>query len=898
LKKLRKNKKNIACFIALFLAIVIGSLTILLPSTFSHTPAWNIPTYAFINVAPNPAGLEQTVTIGLWLSNVPPTAETIYGDRWENMTVKVTKPSGTTVTLGPFTSDATGGAYTTFTPTELGNYSFQMFFGGQTLEGKNPAPGSRPNAMVGDYFQPSSSAVSTLIVQENPIPSLPTNPLPTEYWERPISSVNTPWYSISGSWLGLGNVQFCNTGLYNAAGNYNPYTTAPHTSHILWAKPGSFGGLLGGEFGDYDTSVYMTASVYEPKFAPIIMNGILFYQVYTGAYSNPNGFTAIDIKTGQTLWTKTPPTGNDTTILKCGQTYNAVNPNQYGAISYLWTTGVPPEITTDKIITAAVEGSTQMTYTTAYAPITLTGTTYNMYDAMTGKYILSIANATSMTLTTDESGSLIGYYVNASTANAYNAPTLNCWNSTQCILYPVGKPDGASYWKWRPAQDCVIPFQTGIMWSKPIATNISGAALPATLSISAVDLDLDTVLMSAMDATVNRFQSGYTIEAGYSLTTGTQLWITNRTQTPFSRVSIGPSGSGIYLEVTISTGVINGYSITTGRMLWSKQLTGANGGAPNPYNSIGSYYIQIANGTAYVNGFGGDVWAVDLKTGNILWYTNTNILHGPPGTTTPYGVWPIWSFGNPGAVADGVLFLSEGHAYSPPMFNGAQQLAINITNGELVWSILGFNVNGGTAVAEGTMVVHNAYDGQIYAYGKGASKTTVEVQAFGSDMVISGSVIDISAGTKLSEQAMRFPNGVPAVSDRSQGAWMEYVYMQQPKPIDATGVSVILSVMDSNNNYRTIGNTNSDANGKFAFTWKPDITGDYTVIASFVGSEAYYASSDETFFTVSEPPSIATAQPTQAPSAADLYFIPAIAGLFIAVIICIAMIALLLIKHS
>ena len=74
---------------------------------------------------------------------------------------------------------------------------------------------------------------------------------------------------------------------------------------------------------------------------------------------------------------------------------------------------------------------------------------------------------------------------------------------------------------------------------------------------------------------------------------------------------------------------------------------------------------------AVIDGFGGDIWAFDIKTGNMLWYTNTNMLQGSAGTATPYGVWLIWSFSNPGAIADGVLFLAEGHEYSPPMFNGA-----------------------------------------------------------------------------------------------------------------------------------------------------------------------------------------------------------------------------------
>jgi hypothetical protein len=72
--------------------------------------------------------------------------------------------------------------------------------------------------------------------------------------------------------------------------------------------------------------------------------------------------------------------------------------------------------------------------------------------------------------------------------------------------------------------------------------------------------------------------------------------------------------------------------------------------------------------------------------------------------------------------------------------------------------------------------------------------------------------------------------------------------MQQPSPNNATGVPVSIYVLDSNGNYRHIGDTTSDASGMFTFTWTPDIEGDYTVVAIFAGSESYYRSSAVTSF--------------------------------------------------
>ena len=252
-KRKMQNLKNktMAFLIAALLTISIGASTILIPNATAHTPPWSIPTYAYINVAPNPAGIGQTVNIGMWINNPPPDASRTYGDRWQNFKVTVTKPDGTTESLGPFTSDDTGGTHADYAPTELGNYSFFFSFPGQTLAGNNLDPtsaGASAYPNIGDYYLPSNAS-TTLTVQQTATPPIPQNPLPTSYWTRPIESVNQYWSTISGNWLGLGVSTFSTTGQYNATGNYNPYTTAPTTAHLLWTKPAAPGGLIGGEFG-------------------------------------------------------------------------------------------------------------------------------------------------------------------------------------------------------------------------------------------------------------------------------------------------------------------------------------------------------------------------------------------------------------------------------------------------------------------------------------------------------------------------------------------------------------------------------------------------------------------------------------------------------------------------
>ena len=171
----------------------------------------------------------------------------------QSMTVKVTKPDGTTETLGPFTSDDTGGTHTQFTPTELGTYTFQMSYPGETLTGGSGyagsanqaraaeglpliagAPGDINNPIyVGDYHEPAISNIATMTVQQQPVGGVSVAPLPTTYWQTPITAMNVNnWYAIGGASLSLGpgTVSGGPDGKYNNSANYNPYTTAPTTS--------------------------------------------------------------------------------------------------------------------------------------------------------------------------------------------------------------------------------------------------------------------------------------------------------------------------------------------------------------------------------------------------------------------------------------------------------------------------------------------------------------------------------------------------------------------------------------------------------------------------------------------------------------------------------------------
>jgi outer membrane protein assembly factor BamB len=897
------KNKTIAILIAAILFLSIGT-SILIPNASAHSPPWNIPTYAYIEVNPNPAGVGQTVNVGFWMALPPPTASGPYGDRWAGLKVNVVQPDGQNQTLGPFTTDDTGGTHTNFVPATTGNYTFQMIFPGQKLAGNNLAPTATAatKAFIGDYYEPSMSPSYTLNVQSAATPTIPQAPLPTSFWSRPIYAVNNVWYSISGNWLGLGTSTFANTGEYNITSNYNPYTTAPTTAHILWTKPEAFGGVVGGEFGGSETGNFYSTSQYEPKFAPVIISGILYYTEYPNSNQDPTGITAVDLQTGKTLWTNTylnstvpllqqgqlgtaggtTSTGvvQYTTTLRCGEIVDYVSPNQYGSQAYLWI------------------------QEPAVAPYT--GTTYGLWDALTGTPILNIVNAplasglAPLTLTEDQSGDLIGYYVNSTIPTA---PTLNMWNSTQAILYPNGQAPAYQNWYWRPVSGSVIQFSAGIMWTVPLPTTLNGVPLPSasttlpgTLAISSINSGV-IFLTDAGYTGESFFQSGFEVEAGYNAANGQQLWITNRTETAYTRIDVVAVGYGTYAILNQETAVINAYNLNTGNFLWTTTLPN-----PNPYNSIGGYQQVLANGTLYIWGFGGDIWAVNMATGSILWQTNTNTISGPAGSDTPYGVWPLWTF-TAGTVAGGMLFIPEGHMYSPPLFRGASQLAINCANGKLVWSILAFDVTSAPAVSDGIMTTLNAYDNQIYAWGMGPSKTTVSAPSSGvttsSTITLSGTVTDVSAGSQQKAVVANFPNGLPCVSDASMTQFMEAVYEQQPMPTSVTGVPVTISVIDANGNNRVIGTTTTNANGFYSFNWKPDISGNFTVTATFAGTHSYYGSSANAAFYANSPS--ATAAPTASPAAnyatsSDLALYMAVG--VIAIVIAIAIVGVLILRRK
>ena len=886
--KFLKNKTATILIAAFLMISMVASMTMTSNVLAQVTPpaGSHVPTYPYLNVAPNPAGIGQTVTLNMIMA-IP----FITSESGQNFTIQMSTPAGVHSTLGPFRSDATGGTYTTIVPDQLGNYTFQFFYGGQNMT----------NGVIADA---SNTGVVTLLVQQDPISlsSYPITPLPTQWWQTPVTAENVQnWYAITGPWLGYGSVTFAATGGYNYTGNYNPYTQSVMAPHVLWTKVWTAGGVAGGQVGGTESSNYWSTSQYWPKYAPVIMNGIMYSTWFPETTGYSAGIVATDLYTGHTLWTI-----NTTNALRAGMETQWHTVNAYGIIGpYIWTTGTLP---------AADTGGNK---------INNVGTQWNMYSANTGQYVLSVVNGTNPNLTSDDNGNMIGYYINSTTTvgtmTTYgNAPANQAVPKTGSVTFTAGNPVLVAWnmsqllantWGWSPSLNTVIDFGLGVMWAKPIM-NVTDTGAPVGVGPNNPALAINGITNNAIVMTAGfEFNQGYggqttgwLLVGAMDSVSGAQLWCHNFTSTespvylPFTRTQLQVQ-NGLFINVNMYNNAIIANDARTGKTVWTSTLKAENGNAPSYYDIFNLKTYNGPNGILYFEGFGGDLWAYNTTTGTQIWYRNTTQLFGNPGIETPYGIWPLWVF-SCSAMDNNLAYFAVGHEYNPPLFHGAQLFALNNTDGSLVWSTLDMSVTS-TAIANGIILSLNAYDNQIYAFGKGPSTMTVNAPSVGvttaTPITITGTVMDISPGSKQSAIALNFPTGIPLVSDESESHWMEYVYQQQPLPSDVTGVPITISVLDSNNNYRTIGSTTSTTLGTYGFTWTPDIAGNFTIYASFAGSNSYYPSSAATQIYASYPAQATATATIKADVATTGDLMTWILASAIAIIIVIAIVGVLIV---
>jgi len=794
--------------IALILVLTASATIVALPAATAQDSTYEFPTFLFVTLAPNPVGLNQIVYVHAIFSRPTPTAEGFGGDYYENVTIEIVDTSGSKTVLGPYLTGMTGGISITYTPNQVGEYTFQAFYPGEILDLTNPNDRNPERGwnrhLIGSRLLPTESEKVTLTVQEEAVEApYQTPPPPNEYWTRPIYSTNWDWGELGANWFGL-----TSGGKYDATGNVQLYGTAPNTAHIMWTKSTHFGGQPGAPIPSDQTSQYSSTSLVISYFEPIILNGILYYTKFAGDSSLVVGWEAVDLRTGETLWTKPAGvTGRET--LRMGQILRVHNEQEFGSWAYLYSS--PP---------GGVGG------------FTASGSWYGIYDAMTCTLVANITNIVGTNFLMDvegnQKGSLLGYYASGG--------KLNMWNSTKLFSYAeeyMGFIIGL-----RTRTYGTKNWTDGIQWSVPLPTELNGN--PISLSIAATTPEvilLRQVGGSLIWQGVNT--EGWHITAGYDAKTGALLWgPINQTLPPLEDTALVAARDGYYVLHNKDRKQAYGYSLVNGQKLWGPvQLEG------NAWSSI-HRDGEIAYGKVYIWDVGGYVSAINLETGEVEW----TFTRGSAGYDTPFGIYPIFGY-NAHSIADGKLFLSEGIMYTPPL-SPSYRFAINCTDGSLVWEILHYSSTQVGAIADGYLVTWNSFDNQLYSFGKGPTETTVSIKnnviSQGSSVLIEGTITDISAGSEQEGVIERFPHGLPAVADECMKEWMEYVYMQQAIPGDATGVEVVFNWVDSEGGWHDLDRTTTDMSGSFSYLWTPPAEGKYTIVATFMGSEGYYASYAET----------------------------------------------------
>jgi hypothetical protein len=343
-----------------------------------------------------------------------------------------------------------------------------------------------------------------------------------------------------------------------------------------------------------------------------------------------------------------------------------------------------------------------------------------------------------------------------------------------------------------------------------------------------------------------------------------------------------------------------GYNLNTGDKLWGPTASQA---PFDYYGNPGTTTLGgvIAYGNLYSASFSGILYCYDDLTGQLKWtYGNGGEGNSTnAGFTVFYGDYPMQIQ----SISNGVVYeATNEHTVPNPIYKGSTYRAVNATTGQEIWTLSGYPSEWSTAgtawaTADGFLTCMNGYDQQVYSIGRGPSKLTVNAPdlaaASEQAVVIHGTITDVSAGTQQSTQAADFPSGVPVASDASMTDWMGYVYQQMAFPTNFTGVPITISVVDANGNYRTIGTTTSTSSGTYSLTWTPDIPGDYTVIANFAGSNAYWPSTMMTSFTVSQPHATTAPTPVPATSNTDTYVLASTAAIIVAIIVVGAVIVLL-----
>jgi len=866
------------------------------PEQLAQYNLQSLPPNLIFTIAPNPVGVGQTFQIIYGLTVIPPVvtgyvngvSTGVYGGWGAFQIILKDDTTGATVfTLNPpDTLTATSGSATvTWTPTAAGSYTVTVNWLGEIVA-NNTLTTMR---YFNNYFSPVSRS-QNFTVQQQPITGYVEAPIPTktQYWTMPINAQNRAWNILNGPWL-------CAS--YNASGKFNPYTYAPESAHILWYQyPGpTQGGNVGGDYGamnfkDWDMHPSGSWAGYQlPVDHLEVVNGYAYYNSYnTYPYGSsttnyqPSSTSYIicqNIFTGEIKW-KVPGAENIMQIMAFVSA-NAKIPN-----AILWY---------------------------------INGATWHAYNTQDGTEMFKVANCTGPTIDSSSSNLHLlcngPVYPTSNTEYGYNGGgdlwVFNSGSNSSATGTWITKWSANKFldtltlnlpqWNWpdQPAVGRSYPWISGLVYN---VTSISypGASIGEIGTLSNGDPCLLCIAKSRGD--INPVNSHYT-EAypwtsqlwGINATDGAFLWRSLYGCAPYSDAglevnNIQLANKGVFTMYVADNGTLCGYSEDTGQELWTTEIASNDWGH---VSMTGAYGYQgqnqvAADGMLYIGLLDGHMHAVNMTTGEQVW----DFACQPGGLQMPNPNYPISAndgYGWIPTLAMGELFFTTGKEHeNNPFYQEHVLHVLNITDGKELWNATG--QWGVEAIADGVLLGMDPYDGMFAAICRGPTQTTVsapqtEITA-GHQVVIQGTVTDQSPALK----------DTPAMADSCMTQWMAYKLKDQPFPSNAQGVPITITAIDPNGNYVSIGNTTSDTHGLYSYVWTPpDIPGKYTLVAIMAATNSYYSSDAETSAIVVSPTG-ATAPTATPTSVADTYFMPAISGIIVVIIVGFAVLALLMLR--
>jgi len=769
------------------------------------TPDFTVDSVAHLSFRPNPVGVGQTILVNLWIT--PGVDVCRYQTGY---TVTITDPDLNEDVIGPMDSymgDST--AWFEYVVDQVGEWTLQFDFpGGYFPAGNYTRP---PGAFGGGgvtefeesaYYKPASSGELTLTVQEDMVYSWPPSPLPTDYWTRPAHVENREWWPILGNWPATGYVGggalwdelYPDTNpYYHEDHKFTPWVQGPNSAHIVWKRQDALAGLIGGQAQQYGT----TGSPSSPN---IIYAGRCY-----DTYSKPGtGSSAqymwrcYDLRTGEVYWEQPA----QTTTMQWGPwtftTTLAANLIEYASPTQSEVEGAE----------AAGTWSVNLMY--------IGGGNLYKWNPWTGA------------LTTNRSISPLSSATYVSNSAGRDSDPM-AW-SIQNLGYSVPADQRYRLIKWT-TRGSTSNFTSRVVSN----TSYARSSLPSFIDF---ETGLGATVSGVTEAGVF---VGQTIR-GYNLETGEELWEKTVPEPTYSFIcNIVDHGK---VAILSAYGYYIAFDLRTGTQVWKSETMDY----PWASAGFGAYSAMSAYGMLFRESMDG-VYAFNWTNGKIEWKYEApaNPYESPYTGKDGSTVYPFYSFGVGGIIADGKFYTwNYEHTESWPVTRGWKIHCIDIFTGEGIWNMTGCMTP--SAIADGYLTAANRYDGYLYVFGRGKSATSIEaspeILCDGDTVMIKGTVLDLSPAQ---------PN-TPCVSKDSMGPWMDYLHMQMPIPADVTGVPVSLDTIDPNGNFVHIGDVTTDMSGMFKKMWTPEITGEYTVFATFMGDDSYGSSYAETAVGVVDAP--------------------------------------------